>query len=227
MSEKIKFRQYGVSTTIRNSQRIPGFLFVLDKYLSGKKWTNKNQEEYQIRLIQHKKYRPSGMTQQQCQYFDGDDAMTFEQAQKIWKYQRDDLSVKTYGNGPSYYGYRGRMSANPLMKMGLCYNDGKNKVTITKLGKKILNKEFTIDEAFAGTLLKYQIPTSKEDSYYKKGYDLKPLVATLHLIKKVNELCKKNKMKEKGISKEEFNLFVHTLKTYSEIEKHAKIGGTF
>ena len=69
-----------------------------------------------------------------------------------------------------------------------------NKVTITKLGRKILNKKFTIDEAFVETLLKYQLPTSKEDSYYKKGYNLKPLVATLHLIKKVNELCKKNSM---------------------------------
>ena len=38
----------------------------------------------------------------------------------------------------------------------------------------------------------------------------------------MDELCEKNKMKVKGISKEEFNLFIHTLKKYSEIEKHAK-----
>jgi len=223
MSKKIKFRQYGVSTTVRNSQRVPDFLFVLDKYLSGKEWTNENQEEYQIRLIQHKKYKPTQLPTGQNQYFDGDEPMTFEQAQEIWDYQRDVLRVVSYGNEQDYYGYRGRMSANPLMKIGLWYNDGEDKVTITKLGRKILNKEFTIDEAFVETLLKYQLPMSKEDNgYSKKGYNLKPLVATLHLIKKVNELCKKNKMKEKGISKEEFNLFIHTLKTYSEIEKHAK-----
>ena len=222
MSKKIKLRQYGVSTTVRNIQRVPGLLFVLDKYLSGEKWTQENQEKYQIRLIQHKFYTPTQLSEQQSQYFEGDEPMTLEQAQEIWNYQRDDLGVVSYGNGPDYYGYRGRMTANPLMKIGLCYNDDENKVTITKLGRKILNKEFTMDEAFVETLLKYQLPTSKEDRDYKKGYNLKPLVATLHLIKKVDELCEKNKMKVKGISKEEFNLFIHTLKKYSEIEKHAK-----
>ena len=95
MSGKIKLRQFGVSTTLRNSERVPKFLFVLDKYLSGKEWTRENQENYQIRLIQHKYYKPTQMTSQQDGYFAGDEPMTFEQAQEIWNYQRDDLGAVT------------------------------------------------------------------------------------------------------------------------------------
>ena len=148
--------------------------------------------------------------------------MTIEQANEIWNYQRDELGKISYSNTPENHGWRGRTSANPLMKIGLWYQDDKKEITITTLGKKILDKEISIDEAFVQTLLKYQLPTSKEDTDYK-DYNLKPLVVTLQLIKKVNDLCKIRNMKVKGISKEEFNIFVHTLKENSEIEKHAKI----
>jgi hypothetical protein len=221
MVSQIKLRQYGVSTAIRNSERIPELLSILDTYFSCKKWTNENQEQYQIRLIQHKLYKPNDIPETQSHFFDGDEPMTWEQANEVWKYQRDDNKIATYSNDSSHHGYRGRMTANPLKKLGLWYQDENDQVIISEAGKNLIHKRITAEDAVAEVLLKYQLPMSKKDSSWK-DYNLKPLVATLHLIKKVNKLCKKNRMKEKGISKTEYDIFVHTLKNNSEIEKHAK-----
>ncbi len=222
--EKVNLRQFGISTTVRNSERVPGFLAVLKKYFEGKQWDQENQEKYQIRLIQNKLYKPIGMLDSQKHYFEDEgESMTIEQANEIWEYQRDVQKKVSYANDKGYFGLRGRTSASPLTKLGFWYKEEDDKVKITELGEKVLSREITIDDAFVFGLLKYQIPTSKEDDYYKKGYSIKPLVATLHLIKKVNELWEERKEKSKGVSRPEFNLFIGTLIKKSDIETHAKI----
>ena len=60
-------------------------------------------------------------------------------------------------------------------------------IIISETGKNLIHKRITAEDAFAEVLLKYQLPMSKKDSSWK-DYNLKPLVATLHLIKKVNKL---------------------------------------
>jgi hypothetical protein len=52
----------------------------------------------------------------------------------------------------------------------------------------------------------------------KDGYNIKPLIATFHLIKKINSLCANQGFKEKGVSKTEFAMFFTTLSNYKKID---------
>lgn len=221
---KIKLNRWNPSTAIRNPERIPGFFFVFEKHFEGKIWNNENQEKFQIELIRYKKYKPTGMTQEQSMWFDeNENPMSLIQANKIWAYQRDELKKVSFQQSIGYYGYRGRMSANPFLKFGLYYKNEENKITITDLGKKLAKNEITIDDCFVSTLLKYQIPLNQEDTgNIRSGFSIKPLIAGLHLIKKVNEIWEEKQGKQIGISRLEFGLFVNSLINAKNIKTHAE-----
>ncbi|MCB0512224.1 MAG: AlwI family type II restriction endonuclease, partial [Bacteroidetes bacterium] len=55
-----------------------------------------------------------------------------------------------------------------------------------------------------------------------EGYDIKPFVATLHLISKVNKICEERGMKVKGVSRIEFAIFFVSLSNYQDIENTAQ-----
>lgn len=77
-------------------------------------------------------------------------------------------------------------------------------------------------EVFFRSLLKWQYPNPDSNQYSPKNYNIKPFIATLHLISKVNEICKNKGLKQKGISKIEFALFVVSLSDYNYIDKAAE-----
>jgi hypothetical protein len=209
-------RLWSISTTVRNPERIRSFLKVL-KELEGEVWNNETQKRYQILLLQRKAYGinvpefEKTLTKKHLDWLHSD-TFTYEQAEKI-------LNAKNYEGGGEM---RGRQSFNPIEKMGLAYIDAGKKIQITTFGETFLSENYDLGEIFFRSFLKWQYPNPDLNKYSEKdGYNIKPLIATFHLIKKVNSLCAKKGLKEKGVSRIEFALFFTTLSNYANIETTA------
>lgn len=210
-------RLWSVSTTIRNPERIRSFLQVL-RLMEGETWTNENQKKFQVLLIQHKIYGfgesqfHNTLTNEQNSWLDSD-SISYEQAENI-------LDSKNYVGGGDM---RGRQSLNPLEKMGLVYLDEDNKITITSFGNYFLQEDYDLGEVFFRSFIKWQYPNPDANKYKSSdGYDIKPFVATLHLISKVNKICEEKGMTIKGVSRIEFALFFVSLSNYLNINETAK-----
>jgi hypothetical protein len=210
-------RLWSISTTVRNPERIRSFLKVL-KELDGEIWNNEIQKKYQILLLQNKIY---GINQPQFEKTLSNqhlnwlhsDKFTYEQAAEM-------LNTKNYEGGEEM---RGRQSFNPIEKMGLAYINKEKKVKITTFGETFLSENYDLGDIFFRSLLKWQYPNPDLNKYsFDDGYNIKPLVATFHLMKKLNDLCIEKGIKEKGVSKIEFALFFTTLSNYTNIETTAQ-----
>ena len=223
-----KEQLWSMSTTIREAERIIGFLSTAQE-MEGEEWTRANQEKFQILLIKNRQYLNDpdntqiyhNMNDEQKKILSSKEIeMTFEQASDIFY-------SKNYNDPPM----RGRQSMSPLVKLGLVFivkektmKDGKEiekrTISVSSVGKKLLNNEISFDEFMLDCLLKYQYPNPLESSY--KDWDTKPFINVLRLIKRVNELCEEQNIAPKGISKTEFGVFALSLKTYSNVDKVAK-----
>jgi hypothetical protein len=210
-------RLWSVTTTVRNPERIRSFLTVL-KELEGNIWNNDTQRRYQILLLQRKVVgigSPEFEKNLSTKYLNWlhSENFTYEQAEKI-------SDAKNYVGGLEM---RGRQSFNPLEKMGFAFLDAEKKIKITTFGKTFLSENYDLGEIFFRSFLKWQYPNPDLNKYSAKdGYNVKPLIASFHLIKQVNSLCVEKGIKEKGVSKTEFALFFTTLSSYENIESTAK-----
>jgi len=211
-------KPWSISTTVRNPERIRSFLSILKK-LEGQVWDRPNQKKFQILLIQFKVYGAgetqfyNGLTQEQVILMDNPEPIEFEEAEEI-------LGSKNYVGGGDM---RGRQSFNPLEKMGLAFLDNNNKVQISDFGNYFLMEEYDLGEVFFRSFLKWQLPNPDTNDYKAiHGYNIKPFVATLHLINEVNKICNDKSTKEKGISRLEFMLFGLTLFNFEEIQERAE-----
>lgn len=209
-------KAWSITTTLRNPDRLRSFLSVL-KNLEGQDWDESNQEKYQILLIMNRLY---GFGNQQ--FYNGlpdkfvdllnntEKDISFETATEIFK-------LKNY-ESPAM---RGRQSINPLKKFGFVIIKN-NKVMITELGCYFLQEDSDLGEVFFRSFIKWQIPNPESDDFRSDdGYDIKPFVGTLHLIKSVNTKSLAMGEKEKGISKQEFSLFAPTLVNYKDIDRYS------
>ena len=212
-------KPWSVTTTVRNPNRLRDFLVVLQK-LEDSEWNRESQKKYQILLIQARLYGYgnrqfyNGLTEEQIKLIDDSSKeISFEQAEEIF-------NERNYKDSPM----RGRQSLNPLKKFGfVSIRDGK--IFITDLGKLFLQDDFKdkLGGIFLKSFLKWQLPNPDSRDYPKDTYyDVKPFVATLHLINKVNqkEIARGNE--SKGISKQEFSLFAPTLVHYEDIDYYAE-----
>jgi hypothetical protein len=210
---------WSLSTTVRNPERILPFLEIL-KQMEGKIFDEEAQIAYQTLLIQHRLYRPNNLPQELSDYYEApEDKMDFSQAQKIFNFMRENS--KELQRDP---GLRGRTSVAPLTKMGLAFaKKSLGEVKITSLGDAFLSRKIDIGELFFRFFLKWQIPNPDTKDYKSEdGYDIKPFVGVMKLINLVNNLCTKNKISPKGLSKEEFGLFCPTLVNFHDISNYAK-----
>lgn len=210
-------RLWSISTTVRNPERIRSFLPVL-KSIEGEEWNNETQKKFQVLLIQNKVYgfgNPqfhNSLSEIHNEWMNSDN-ITYKQAEEI-------VDAKNYTGGGDM---RGRQSFNPLEKMGLTYLDENNKIVITSFGDYFLQENYDLGEVFFRSFLKWQYPNPDANKYKKEdGYNIKPFIATLHLISKVNSICSQKGIKVKGVSRHEFALFFVTLSHYKNIEERAK-----
>lgn len=211
-------KPWSITTTLRNPERLRDFLVVL-KDIEGEKWNLETQDKYQILLIQHRVYGYGkiqfykGLSKNQIDLIDDlSKNISFKQAKDIFisKKYRDSAM-------------RGRQSINPLKKFGLVSIDNK-KIHITGIGRLLLKENYDLGETFFKSFLKWQIPNPDNNDYkINEGYNIKPFIGTLHLINYVNKKSISVGGKPKGLSKQEFSLFVPTLVNYKDIKKYAEI----
>jgi hypothetical protein len=208
-------RNWSISTTVRNAERIRNFLIALQD-LNGEVWDEQSQIKYQVLLIQKRFY---GLTNQffndlsaeHISVLKSPDDIDFETAREIF-----------YSKNYTDPAMRGRQSFNPLKKMGLV-NIVNQRIQITSLGDYLLRNDYDLGEMFFRSFIKWQLPNLDSDDFNEEeGFCIKPFVGTLHLIKKVNTKWQNLGKEPKGISKDEFSLFGPTLISFQDIETQAQ-----
>ncbi len=207
---------WSASTTMRNPERAYSFLKTISQ-LEGCIWDDETQMVFQSLLIKNRFYKPTNQNLSQAQidilnnlYHE----MTYDEAREIF-------NSKRYVDAAM----RGRTSFDPIEKLGLVsleYDEKAkaSKIHVTELGQQFLNGNVALEDVVFSNLLKFQYPNPLSNDC--KNYNSKPFINTLRLIKKVNELCDKRGEKAKGVSKDEFGIFVLSIKSYKEVDKKAE-----
>lgn len=208
---------WSISTTLRNPERVRNFLIAL-KDFEGQVWDNNIQKAFQINLIKYRFYGfgnsqfENTLSEAQKKIFcDINHKLTFTEAEDIF-----------YSKSYEDPAMRGRTSFKPLEKMGVAFIVDK-KIKITSLGEYLLSDNYDLGELFFRSFLKWQYPNPTDRDFTDKSiYNIKPFLATMHLINEVNKICKKNGLKEKGISRQEFMIFGQSLLHYENINIQAQ-----
>ncbi|MEW6170895.1 MAG: AlwI family type II restriction endonuclease [Candidatus Omnitrophota bacterium] len=193
---------WSISTTVRNPERLKDFLKVL-KQLEGSDFKSKNQIQYQVLLIKERLYSPTKIpTSYRALIDDFAKEIPLDIARKIFDFQH-------YEDPPM----RGRQSVNPLNKLGFSIaKDTAGAIKITSLGNLFISPESDIGYIFFKSLLKLQFPNPWSDDFTdKKGFNIRPFIAVLHLINKIKKL-----------SREEFAIFCPTLLHFKDIDRYSK-----
>lgn len=207
---------WSLSTTVRNPERVVPFIKVMEQF-EGLKFNEETQINYFKSLIKAKAYRPEGLPSKFSAMYDEPEPFTNEEVVELLS--NVHYKNKQYNDDQNkIYAFRARTAVGNLNKMGLCIaREAMGEVKITELGRQLINEECTFIDIMFRYFLKWQLPNPAESGY--KGFNINPFIATLHIINKVNEIEKSKGNKAKGISKEEFGLFVITLTDYINIDK--------
>lgn len=201
---------WSISTTLRNPDRIVEWLGVARDYLVGNEWNNEEQIKYQILLIQHKQYTPLNITEEEKEKFNTfAEIITFSEASTIFHRQcYEDPAM------------RGRTSFSPLKKFGLLKLDTNNIIRMTSLGEYLLSANYDFGYFLFRVFLKWEYKNPSEVGT-NSNFNINPFIGTLHLINAVNSIAENNNEPVKGISKDEFMIFVQTLTNFEKINFYA------
>ena len=153
-----------------------------------------------------------GLRRQDIDLLESAAPMSFAQAASIFDRKRyQDPSM------------RGRNSFKPLERFGFANRIG-GAVNITPIGRLFLDEESSVTEIFLKTLLKWQLPNPIDARGFPAsgGYNIKPFVGVLRLIRAVNRICRERGMNESGLSHDEFRIFALTLIDCRMIEETAR-----
>ena len=210
-----KEKLWSMSTTIREAERIIGFLQTA-ALLDGQLWDKSCQSKFQILLIQHHKYLNDTENTQTCSKLSDRQI----EALKAWDRKMSYTMAESIFNAKQYEDppMRGRQSMSPLVKLGLVYYEEKV-IRISNMGRKLLSGEITFEEMMLDALLKSQYPNPSDKGF--KCWNTKPFINALRLIKRVNDICEERADFAKGISSQEFGIFVLSLKHYNNIDNVA------
>lgn len=207
---------WSASTTMRNPERTYSFLKTI-KEVEGMPWNDETQMRLQSLLIKNRFYKPTKENLSQHQI----DILEDLNYQMSYTEARDIFDSKKYTDAPM----RGRTTFDPIEKLGLASLEIDSKthevrVKVTELGQLFLDNRIALEDVVFSNLLKFQYPNPLSSDC--RDYNTKPFINTLRLIKKVNELCNERGLKAKGVSKDEFGIFVLSIKSYDEIDEKAE-----
>lgn len=204
---------WSISTSIRDPLRVPDFLRALEQ-VEGRVWDHKSQDDFyihQIALRVRKKISRAKLSIESIRLLDdSEDDLSYDQARRIFD------ENEYVGDG-----MRGRNDIALLVDLGLA--DKTKNVRITALGKALLNHEIEMKEIMLNFALKFQVPQPEHSKYKSElGYSIRPFTGTLALINKVNSIWSSLGNNPKGLSWDEFCIFVPTLINFSEIDNQAQ-----
>ena len=203
-------------TTVRNPDRLINFFKSLLGILEGKIYSKEIQHDIQTVLIQTRDYGYGNnqfyntLDRNHIELLENGRPLSFNEAKEIYWKKMENYKIKD--------GIRGRTSISPLNKFGFFYTQIGHEILASEIGKKYLNKEISETLFFQKVLLKWQFGNTTDNEYKNEdGYNIKPFVAFLHLISKLNKKLKDSGKKPIGISTLEFDLFIPTLINYEDI----------
>ena len=203
-------------TTVRNPDRLINFFKSLIGILEGKIYSKEIQHDIQTVLIQTRDYGYGSnqfyntLDRKHIELLENGRPLSFNEAKEIYWKKMENYKIKD--------GIRGRTSISPLNKFGFFYTQIGHEILASEIGKKYLNKEISETLFFQKVLLKWQFGNTTDNEYKNEdGYNIKPFVAFLHLISKLNKKLKDSGKKPIGISTLEFDLFIPTLINYEDI----------
>lgn len=201
---------WSISTTLRNPERMIDWLKVVNENLIGEGWNEDTQIRLQILLIQEKLYKPLNLTANEKEIYESFDLeFSFEEAETIFNRQNyTDPAM------------RGRNSLSPLKKMGLV-KISNDIINITSLGDYLLSDDYDFGYFLFRVFLKWEYSNPSERTT-NSNFNINPFISTLHLINKVNNIARSKNEPVKGISKDEFMIFVQTLTNYENIDNYAQ-----
>ena len=229
---------WSITTTIRNPERFDIKAIKILKEFDGQSYSKKKPEEkwqfqslFFIKSFQRKWYgygSPQFTNPLISKYKklmkdseEGDYDLSFEQAKEILLWKKKVQGVYTSVDEAN----RGRQFYNPFRKAFLCWFDDWSDENLVIFRVHPNAEELISNKSiyFRHTLsLTFQYPDLANRQYKKEdGYNIRPLIATLSLIKEVNKLCLLNDRRPRGISRYEFEMFCITMTHADQIEGRA------
>lgn len=114
----------------------------------------------------------------------------------------------------------------PLLKLGLVKIDFEDhkKLIITERGHQFLEGKITDQEMMIQALTDWKYPRTKEDVYDPewKGYNIRPMMATIAVIEQVNQRDERNGMEPNGITFDEFMVYLMTMYSCGQINDRVR-----
>ena len=114
----------------------------------------------------------------------------------------------------------------PLLKLGLVKIDFEDhkKLIITERGHQLLEGKITDEEMMIQALTDWKYPRTREDVYDPewKGYNIRPMMATIAVIEQVNQRDERNGMKPNGITFDEFMVYLMTMYSCGQIDDRVR-----
>ena len=111
----------------------------------------------------------------------------------------------------------------PLLKLGLVKIDFEDhkKLIITERGHQLLEGKISDEEMMIQALTDWKYPRTREDVYDPewKGYNIRPMMATIAVIERVNQRDERNGMEPDGITFDEFMVYLMTMYSCGQIDK--------
>lgn len=114
----------------------------------------------------------------------------------------------------------------PLLKLGLVKIDFEDnrKLMITERGHQLLEGKITDEEMMIQALTDWKYPRTREDVYDPewKGYNIRPMMATIAVIERVNQADERNGMEPNGITLDEFMVYLMTMYSCGQIDDRVR-----
>lgn len=114
----------------------------------------------------------------------------------------------------------------PLLKLGLVKIDFEDhkKLIITERGHQLLEGKITDEEMMIQALTDWKYPRTREDVYDLewKGYNIRPMMATIAVIEQVNQADERNGMKPNGITFDEFMVYLMTMYSCGQLNDRVR-----
>lgn len=114
----------------------------------------------------------------------------------------------------------------PLLKLGLVKIDFEDhkKLIITERGHQLLEGKISDEEMMIQALTDWKYPQTREDVHDPewKGYNIRPMMATISVIEQVNQRDERKGMEPNGITFDEFMVYLMTMYSCGQIDDRVR-----
>lgn len=182
--------------------------------LEGKRWDKETKKRYFANLIQRGIVSPeyNRLSEEQRALLKSGNA-TEEQ---VMKWIEELYPV----NSPI------RAYVQFLTKLGLVKIDFEDnrKLMITERGHQFLEGKISDEEMMIQALTDWKYPRTREDVYDPewKGYNIRPMMATIAVIEQVNQRDERNGIEPNGITFDEFMVYLMTMYSCGQINDRVR-----